>query len=41
MRGLFYEIAAQNSYVFLDCIRLPTVVKWFNSEGVIGSRMLK
>ena len=31
---IFQENAAQNSYVFLGCIRLPTGVKWCKSEGV-------
>ena len=34
MGGFFKENAAQNSYVFLGCIRLPTGVKWYKSERV-------
>ena len=41
MEETFYEIAAQNSYVFLDCIRLPTGVKCCKSERVNCSEGVK
>ena len=40
-KKFFKEIAAQNSFVFLDCVRLPTGVKWCKSEWVNCSEEVK